>query len=192
MIVTIDKLNKLDACREGIAWFVAQKEIDLKAICYALIDDNHISWANWLMVRCLNNIQNVQYAVFAAEQVIDIFEREHPKDPRPRKAIEAAKAWIREPGKESAYTTAADAAAASYAAASSAAYAAAAAAAYAAASSAASSSYAASYAYAAASASYAASSAHAAASAAAAASARKTLQIKIIDYGISLIEEVKA
>lgn len=107
MIVTIDKLNKLDACREGIAWFVAQKETDLKAICYALIDDNHISWANWLMVRCLNNIQNVQYAVFAAEQVIDIFEREHPKDPRPRKAIEAAKAWIREPGKESAYAAAA-------------------------------------------------------------------------------------
>ena len=49
---------------------------------------------------------------------------------------------------------------------------------------------------AAADAAYAAADAYAAASAAAsayaAASARKTLQIKIIDYGISLIEEVKA
>ena len=37
---------------------------------------------------------SVALAVFAAEQVIEIFESARPGDDRPRKAIEAAKAWL--------------------------------------------------------------------------------------------------
>ena len=39
----------------------------------------------------------VSYAVYAAEQVIDIYEKKCPNDKRPRKAIEAAKACIKNP-----------------------------------------------------------------------------------------------
>ena len=39
----------------------------------------------------------VSYAVYAAEQVIDIYEKKYPDDKRPRKAIEAAKACIKNP-----------------------------------------------------------------------------------------------
>ena len=32
-------------------------------------------WANWLIARIMNKKQKVSYAVFAAEQVIDIYEK---------------------------------------------------------------------------------------------------------------------
>lgn len=39
---------------------------------------------------------SVRLAIYAAELVIDIFEKEYPKDKRPRKAIDAAKKWLKE------------------------------------------------------------------------------------------------
>ena len=44
--------------------------------------------------------QYVSYAVFAAEQVLDIFEHKYPEDKRPRAAIEAAKKCIENPSEE--------------------------------------------------------------------------------------------
>ena len=69
-------------------------------------------------MRILSNIDKVKYAVFAAEQVIDIYEKEYPADDRQRKAIESAKAYVANPNKENAYdivVTAAGDAYASYA-----------------------------------------------------------------------------
>ena len=40
---------------------------------------------------------SVKLAIYAAELVIDIYEKEYPKDDRPRKAIEAAKNWLKNP-----------------------------------------------------------------------------------------------
>ncbi len=57
--------------------------------------------------------QYVSYAVFAAEQVLDIFENKYPDDKRPRKAIQAAKKCIKNPSKEN--KKAADVYAAAYA-----------------------------------------------------------------------------
>ena len=42
----------------------------------------------------------VKYAVFAAEQVIDLFEQKYPDDKRPREAIEAAKKCIDDPSEK--------------------------------------------------------------------------------------------
>ena len=59
----------------------------------------------------------IKLAIFAAELVIDIFENAYPNDDRPRKAIEAAKEWLKHPTVEkqnaaaAAYAAAADAAA---------------------------------------------------------------------------------
>jgi len=53
---------------------------------------------------------SVTIAVFFAEDVLPIWEVENPHDMRPRKAIEAAKAWLVSPCKKTA-----DAAVASYA-----------------------------------------------------------------------------
>jgi len=63
-----------------------------------------------------DKITSVKLAVYAAELVIDIYEKQYPNDKRPRNAIEAAKKYLKKPTKANAY--AADAAAnAAYAAA---------------------------------------------------------------------------
>jgi len=111
---------------------------------------------------------SITIAVFFAEDVLHIWEAEFPEDMRPRKAIEAAKAWLANPCEETAASRAASRAAYAAAnAASRAAYAAANAAAHAAANATSRAAYAA--AHAAANAAYAA--AHAAANAAYAANA---------------------
>ena len=43
---------------------------------------------------------SVELAIYAAELVIDIYEKEYPSDDRPRKAIEAAKTYLKDPNDE--------------------------------------------------------------------------------------------
>jgi len=43
---------------------------------------------------------SVELAVYAAESVIGIFEKQRPDDKRPRAAIEAAKAWLKDPSEK--------------------------------------------------------------------------------------------
>jgi len=43
---------------------------------------------------------SVALAIYSAELVIDNFEKEYPDDKRPRKAIEAARRWLKEPTQE--------------------------------------------------------------------------------------------
>jgi len=178
-------LEKKRACRSGMEWFNNQEETDSVKVSRALLKEKKYRDCNWLVVRVMNKKQEVQYAVFSAELVINIFEKKYPDDKRPRKAIEAAKNYISNPCRKTraaaaAATTAAYDAAyaddAAYAAATAAAYAAAAddAAAYAA--------------YAAAA--YAADAAAAAAYDAddAAADAKEKIRIKILKYGIEILQ----
>jgi len=44
--------------------------------------------------------QYVSYAIFAAEQVLDIYEKQYPDDKRPRQAIDAAKKCLKDPSKK--------------------------------------------------------------------------------------------
>ena len=108
MEITLKWLEEKSACAEGTRWFKAQKETDAIKVIEKLIVENKLLWANWTICRVFNYKQRVQYAVFAAEQVIDIFEKKYPKEKRPRKAIEAAKKCIDNPSKEN--NAAADAA----------------------------------------------------------------------------------
>lgn len=51
-------------------------------------------------IKKLDKKEAVELAVYAAEQVIDIYEGRYPGDPRPRNAIEAAKRWLADPSEE--------------------------------------------------------------------------------------------
>ena len=176
MRITNEWLKEHSACVEGYKWSQTHENRELGPFIKALLDADHWPWANWVVVRCMNKKQNVQYAVFAAEQVIEIFERKYPDDKRPRQAIEAARAYIDNPcAKTKAYASAAYAAASASAA--SAAYAAASAA------------YAAAYAAAADAYAAAVYAADAAASAYAAYAAKNTLRLKILNYGLELLKE---
>jgi hypothetical protein len=50
-----------------------------------------------LITRGLTRENSVKLAIFSAKQVIDIFEEKYPDDARPRKAIEAAEEWLKNP-----------------------------------------------------------------------------------------------
>jgi hypothetical protein len=123
MIITKEFLAEKRACSDGVKWFLAQQKTKDIHVLNSLIQAKKWDWANWLIVRVMTYKQYVSYAVYAAEQVIDIYEKRYPEDKRPRAAIEAARKCIKDPS-DSNKQAAADAAYAAYAAAADAAYAA--------------------------------------------------------------------
>ena len=113
MKITKKWLDERNACDAGRDWYVEQDITEPVAGIKNLITHDKLDWANWLIVRVMDYKQRVQYAVFAAEQVLDIYEQKYLSDDRPRKAIEAAKVCIKNPSdkNKSAALTAADVAA---------------------------------------------------------------------------------
>lgn len=191
--ITSEWLKKQSACSDGYKWWLRHKSDNPVTVINSLMDDNRSDWANWLIVRVMTHEQQIKYAIFAAEKVIGIYEKQYPDDDRPRKAIEAAKEYLKYPDKT--HRLAARAAARAAAASGTTAYATAAANAAAnAASYAAASVYFAAHAAAAASDAAAAhTAANAADTAANAADAAADTDMKhtIIEYGISLLIEVE-
>ena len=94
----------------------------------SIINDDKECWTDMKIVKAYKwgKMDSVELAIYAAELVIDIFEKEYPNDKRPRQAIEAAKSYVKNPTKENAYASnaASNAAYASYAASNAASYAA--------------------------------------------------------------------
>ena len=194
--VDLKLLKKLNACNDAIVAFKNhQPDNNAEAVIEKAMELCRFDWANWLLVRLMSKKQKVQYAIYAAELVLHYFEEKYPKDGRPRKAIEAAKAYVKRQSKknknaDATYATyaayaAADAAAADADADADAAYAAYAAADAADAAYAAAADADADAAYAAYAAADAADAAYAAAADAAAADA--AVKTKIIRYGIEII-----
>ena len=94
MKITKEFLKEKSACSGGVAWFLEQKETDALKVLKKLIEQEKMDWANWLIVTVMTRPQYLAYAIYAAEQVIDIFEKQYPDDKRPRLAIQAAKAVL--------------------------------------------------------------------------------------------------
>ena len=124
--ITKEWLENKGACSSSLEHVIKNDYIDLAPDVFInkLMDENRFSDANWLIVRVMNKIQGVKYAIFAAEQVLDIYEQAHPNDKRPREAILSAKKYTLDPCRETANAAAHAAHAAANAAAYAAAYAA--------------------------------------------------------------------
>ena len=95
MEITFKWLDDKCACREGLVWYKNHKETDPLKLMDSLIRNDKLDWANWLIVRMMKRNQYLSYSIYAAEQVIGIFEKEYPNDRRPRQAIDAAKAVLK-------------------------------------------------------------------------------------------------
>ena len=54
--------------------FRDQEERDTIKVLQGAMEINKFDWTNWLIVRLMNRKQKIQYAIFAAEQVIGIYE----------------------------------------------------------------------------------------------------------------------
>ena len=183
--LSVKYLKSINACSLGIDEFRAQPERDTKKILFLMIKQEKLDWTNWLICRLFpTQKMKAQYAIFAARQVLDIFETQYPDDKRPRLAIEAAEAYLKVPTKKN-KSAACAAASEAYSAAG---------AAYNAARAASAAYSAARAAYNAASAASAADNAARAAGAAynaarAASAADKKMLLKIIIYGMKLINK---
>ena len=62
-------------------------------------------WSEMQIVKAWewDKVASVRLAIFVAEQVIGIYEKEYPNDDRPRKTIEVAKKWLEHPTAKTAY-----------------------------------------------------------------------------------------
>ena len=87
-------LKEHNACPDGFKYWCEHCEgQDTDQQLLILVKD-HDDWAWWMLTRLLTIEQNRQLAVFAAKEVLPIFEKKFPEDQRPRKAIEAAEKVI--------------------------------------------------------------------------------------------------
>ena len=113
MKITNTWMKNHNACKEAfMEWEKRGYESNPIKVIDLAMEMNHFDWANWLIVRIMSYKHYVSYAVFAAEQVIDVYEKKYPDDKRPRIAINAAKACITNPSIKNKTAAAAAAAAA--------------------------------------------------------------------------------
>ena len=95
--LTMEWAKSVNACQDGLDWWKTELNLspDPETVIKALMTTNRFDWANWLTTKLLTNNQKALSAIFAAEQVIGIYEKQYPGDDRPRKVIEAAKKVLR-------------------------------------------------------------------------------------------------
>src|SRR5579872_2275491 len=98
-ITKIDRkwLEEHGACSEGKEWFLAQNILSPVEGVRNLLAKDKVDWANWLVVRLMSHTQQVRYAVYAAKQVLKLYEVKYPTDKRPRQAIAAALGFVDNP-----------------------------------------------------------------------------------------------
>jgi hypothetical protein len=84
-------LTEQKACPDGVEWFLAQAKTDSIEVLESLISENKLDWASWLMVRLLDSKQNLEYAVYSAQKIVDLFGGTFPGGERPDLAVAAAR-----------------------------------------------------------------------------------------------------
>ena len=118
MIVNKGNLKKLGACHDGTAYALEHlKGMDGAMAVSVLVKAYKIDWANWAIARLMDKENRIKYAIYAANQVIKIYEDKYPDDKIPREAINAAKRYLKNPTEENRSAAYAAANAAAYAAA---------------------------------------------------------------------------
>jgi hypothetical protein len=96
MVITLKMLEEINASSILTTWFSDGNldGKDISDVCAEAMKDNHFNYASWFLIRFLGRIDKIRYAVYAAELVIDKYEERYPNNTAPRAAIEAAKKVI--------------------------------------------------------------------------------------------------
>jgi len=118
-LITANRLREIRACSEAIEAFKESKIKSVNSITLLkkMLKEEYLEWANWLITHIMTRKQCLSYVIYAAEQVIDIYEKQHPHNNEPRKAIEAARKvleWDSKKNRNAAAAAAADAYYATY------------------------------------------------------------------------------
>ena len=104
MKLTLEMLKKYDACSPAIKRFKKETCDTVELAIKKMQLENLYEWCTWLLARILSRENKIRFAIFAARQVLGIFEKKYPKDARPRQAIEAAKKYLSDPSADAAAT----------------------------------------------------------------------------------------
>ena len=94
MSEVIDFCKTHGACSEGAKWAAQYKTLaEVWANC------QRGDWMIWMLRKRVDVPQTtlVRLACECAEHVLHVYESKHPNDDRPRRAIEAARAWANDP-----------------------------------------------------------------------------------------------
>jgi len=102
--ITKQWLQKKKACQEAVDWVVNQSDKDEFALFKKCLAEKRFEWASWCMVRRLSLPDKRRYAIYAANQVLYLFADEYPNDKRPRRALAAARKYLKAPTKKNANT----------------------------------------------------------------------------------------
>jgi hypothetical protein len=100
MILSIDILKNIGTYNRDLRWFLdfsknGNVEIDVSVVIRELLVQNKQDLANRIIAHLLSNDDKVRYAIFAAREVLRLYEERYPDDLRPRKAIEAAEDYLK-------------------------------------------------------------------------------------------------
>ena len=118
------KVRSIDMCHQGFhcsktkyqAFSYVQGEIlaEVEVRGKSQTQEDKEVWSEMRLVKCWKwqKKDSVALSIFAAEECLKNFEKEYPDDKRPRKAIQAAKKWLKDPSEknESAAKSAAESA----------------------------------------------------------------------------------
>jgi hypothetical protein len=88
------------SCEDGVEWFekrYPKGTVDAIQSIKDAIEDNELYGANLGICEIFTERQCRAYAIYAARQVLHIFEKEYPNDKRPRLAIVAAEKYLKHP-----------------------------------------------------------------------------------------------
>jgi hypothetical protein len=94
MKITQEQIEELNPCTAGFDWYLQNKNEDLLQLLLN-VNKTNPSWARWLFTNLMDKRQNVEIAIYSAELVLHTFENKYPNDLRPRKALEAAKDYLK-------------------------------------------------------------------------------------------------
>ena len=102
--ITNRYLQAIGACKDAREQFRKElnggRSLSVSRVFTRLKQIDRMDWANWLIVRLMTHKQQIRYAIYAAEQVISLYEEKYPEDKRPRQAIEAARLCLDNPSGE--------------------------------------------------------------------------------------------
>ncbi len=97
MLLNFDIVKNLNPCADELAWYVSNPGRTVEKTIETLLgssESEKYNWTNWLLTHVFTKEQNIKYAIFAAKEVLYLFEAKHPGDLRPKNAIEAAEKYL--------------------------------------------------------------------------------------------------
>jgi hypothetical protein len=98
--ITARWLKKMGACSSKEDNKRAEKIGDVRGVVKELLKSNRFNDAVWLITRKLDRMECIRYALYCAKKVLPMFEEKYPDDNRPREAVRAAQAYLKNPSEK--------------------------------------------------------------------------------------------